>query len=383
MAGRIRAHDWASTPLGSIESWPQSLKSVVDLMLCSGQPASIAYGPELTSLYNDAYIPILGPKHPESLGQPYSDVWPELWPKFRPVIAATLAGEAQHIINHPIALAGRAGRPTSWFICSWTPLRDEAGTVKGFYCSATETTAQVLAQRALQDSEEQLRFSLRGAGAAAWQWDFLTKEMVWSPESYELHGRDPRSGKPSYDDWLHCLHPEDRPRVEKVVFDAIEKRSPEYRTEYRVVFPSGEVRWLDALGKVDYAEDGFPLRMSGINLDITARKRAEEALRESEERLRFCMKGAGAAAWQTNISTRQIVWSEECCELHGRDPKLGSPQYDDWYRCIHPDDRDRVEKTNLDALLRGVPEIKMDYRVVLPTDEIRWLESLGKVEYAA
>ena len=255
--------------------------------------------------------------------------------------------------------------------------------MKGFYCSATETTDQVLAQTALQESEERLRFSLKGAGAAAWQWDFLAKEMVWSPESYGLHGRDPRFGKPSYQDWLHCLHPEDRPRVEKVVFDAIEKKSPEYRTEYRVAFPSGEVRWLDALGKVDYAEDGSPLRMSGINLDITARKRAEVALRESEERLRFCMKGAGAAAWQSDISTRQIVWSEECCELHGRDPKLGSPQYDDFLRYIHPEDRDRVEKTNLDALLRGVSEIKMDYRVVLRTSEIRWLESLGKVDYAA
>ncbi len=316
MAGRIRAHDWASTPLGSIEGWPQSLKSVVDLMLCARQPASIAFGPALTSLYNDAYISILGTAHPKSLGQPYREAWPEPWPKLRPIIEVTLAGEGQHITDHPIFSAGCTGRPTSWFTCSWTPLRDETGTVKGFYCSATETTAQVLAQRTLRDSEERLRFSLRGAGAAAWQWDFLTREMVWSPESYELHGRNPQSGPPGYDDWLRCLHPEDRPRVEKVVFDAIEKRSPEYRTEYRVVFPSGEVRWLDALGKVDYAADGSPLRMSGVNLDITARKRAEELRKQEHHELETILAAIPAAVMITkDASCAEMIGNPAACDL--------------------------------------------------------------------
>ena len=283
MAGRIRAHDWASTPLGPIENWPPSLKAVVDLMLCGRQPAYIAFGPELTSLYNDGYIPILGRKHPDSLGQPYSEVWPEIWARALPLIEATIAGAAQHFVDHPIALAGRADCPTNWFTFSWTPLRDEAGTVKGFYCSANETTAQVLAQAALRESEERLRFSLKGARAAAWQWDFRTQEQVWSPESYELHGRDPRLGKPSYDDWLHCLHPDDRAKIGRIFQKAVAKKLPDYRTEYRVILPSGEVRWLNSLAKIDYAEDGGPLRMSGINLDVTERKRAEVALRKAEE----------------------------------------------------------------------------------------------------
>ena len=70
MAGRIRAHDWASTPLGSIEGWPQSLKGVVDLMLCARQPASVAFGPALTSLYNDAYIAVLGTSIRNPWGSP-------------------------------------------------------------------------------------------------------------------------------------------------------------------------------------------------------------------------------------------------------------------------------------------------------------------------
>ena len=377
MAERIRAHDWAATPLGPIETWPPSLKAVVDLMLSGRQPASIAFGPELTSLYNDGCISILGTRHPDCLGRPYSEVWPEIWAHCQPLIEATMAGEAQHFADHPAALAGR------WFTCSWTPLRDEAGAVMGFYCSATETTGQVLAQAALRESEERLRFSLKGARAAAWQWDFLLQEQVWSPESYELHGRDPRLGTPSYDDWLHCLHPDDRGKIERIFQEAVAKKLPEYRTEYRVLFPSGEVRWLDALAKIDYAEDGAPLCMSGINLDITERTRAEAALRESEEWLRLALKGSGAAAWQWDILKDEQAWSPESYKLHGRDPKLGPPNYQGWLQCLHPDDRTSVDRTVFDAVERRSPEYRTEYRVVLPSGDVRWLDALGKVVYGA
>ncbi len=149
----IRAHDWAATPLGAVESWPQSLRTVVDLMLCAKQPVYIAFGPALTSLYNDGYIPILGTKHPKALGKPYSQVWPEIWDQSIPLIEAIKAGEAQHFVDHPVPLAGRLGRPMSWFTFSWTPLRDEAGAVSGFYCWAIETTDHVLAQAQLRKNE--------------------------------------------------------------------------------------------------------------------------------------------------------------------------------------------------------------------------------------
>ena len=122
-------------------------------MLCGKQPAYVAFGPELTSLYNDGYIPILGTKHPKALGQPYSEVWPEIWDRSIPLIDAVMAGEAQHFVDHLVPIAGRPRCPKGWFTFSWTPLRDETGTVSGFYCSATETTGQVLAQGALRESE--------------------------------------------------------------------------------------------------------------------------------------------------------------------------------------------------------------------------------------
>jgi hypothetical protein len=75
----MRAHNWFSSPLGSPETWPQSLRSVVALMLGSKFPMFAAWGPELTFLYNDAYIDVLGDKHPAAVGRPFHEVWPEIW----------------------------------------------------------------------------------------------------------------------------------------------------------------------------------------------------------------------------------------------------------------------------------------------------------------
>jgi len=152
--GLIASHDWTSTSLGPLEAWPQSLKTVVGLMLGSRQPVYIAWGPDAISLYNDGYIPILGDKHPRALGRPFREVFAEVWDEFAPLVAATLAGEAQHFLDQPIALAGRPGRPLSWFTFSWTPLRDDAGRVAGFYCAATETTEKVRTERALLEDSE-------------------------------------------------------------------------------------------------------------------------------------------------------------------------------------------------------------------------------------
>src|SRR5579884_4313023 len=79
MRRRLDATDWASSPLGPREKWPQSLKLVVDLVLAYGFPMAVRWGPELVMLYNDAYAPLLGAKHPHVFGRPLREAWPEIW----------------------------------------------------------------------------------------------------------------------------------------------------------------------------------------------------------------------------------------------------------------------------------------------------------------
>jgi hypothetical protein len=112
MAQRLCRHDWAATPLGPIQAWPARLRMAVELMLCSRQGACIAWGPALTFLYNDGCIPILGSRHENALGQPYAQVWAEVWQELRPIVGAALQGNSQHFGDRA------AGMPINrWWRC--------------------------------------------------------------------------------------------------------------------------------------------------------------------------------------------------------------------------------------------------------------------------
>jgi PAS domain S-box-containing protein len=162
------------------------------------------------------------------------------------------------------------------------------GAAEWFVGTNLDVTESRRAERALQESDERLRVALSGAKAAAWQWNVRTNELVWSPECYELYGRE----LARYELWRDCLHPDDLRPTERAIAEVLEQKTGEYRTEYRVIRPNGEVRWLSALGRVTCDFDGSPLHLAGINLDITDQKRAEQRLAESETRFRLAQEAS-------------------------------------------------------------------------------------------
>jgi hypothetical protein len=110
----MRGHDWSASPLGSPQTWPQSLRSVVGLLLSSKFPMFVAWGPELGFLYNDSYAEILGAKHPAALGARFQDIWSEIWPDISPLIDAALAGEASYRENLPLVLNRKGFDEQAW-----------------------------------------------------------------------------------------------------------------------------------------------------------------------------------------------------------------------------------------------------------------------------
>jgi signal transduction histidine kinase/ActR/RegA family two-component response regulator len=161
----MRSHDWSASPLGPPESWPQSLRAVVALLLQSRFPMFVAWGPDLGFLYNDPYAEILGAKHPRALGRRFYDIWSEIWADISPLIDAALAGQATYREDLPLLMNRKGYDEQTWFTFSYSPVRDESGQVAGMFCACTETTQKVLALRGLRELNETLERRVNDAVA--------------------------------------------------------------------------------------------------------------------------------------------------------------------------------------------------------------------------
>ncbi|HYX46311.1 MAG TPA: PAS domain-containing protein [Sphingomicrobium sp.] len=149
--------DWSHSPLGPPSSWPQSLRSVVGLMLGSKFPMFVAWGPELGFLYNDAYAVILGAKHPKAMGCRFEDIWKEIWSDVGPLARRAMQGEATWLEDLPLVMNRKGFDEETWFTFSYSPVRDDDGEIAGMFCAVAETTEKVIAERRLADEAARQR----------------------------------------------------------------------------------------------------------------------------------------------------------------------------------------------------------------------------------
>lgn len=152
MGERIRAFDWASTAIGPIARWPQSLRSAVSILLPSRAQIALFWGPELVTLYNDAYRPVFGAKHPRVLGRPIREAWDELWRDgLRELFDGVLrTGDAFWAQDRPFFMERHGYLEETFFDVSYDPVRDESGGVGGVFCIVSETTQRVLGERRMR-----------------------------------------------------------------------------------------------------------------------------------------------------------------------------------------------------------------------------------------
>jgi len=162
----IRAKDWAATPLGPIDAWPQSLRSCVSHLLPSRAQIVLFWGPDFVTVYNDAYRPVFGGKHPRVLGLPGRESWSELWDMLQPLLAGVVnTGDAFWATDLLFIIERHGYTEETYFDVSYDPVRDETGQVGGVFCIVSETTGRVIGGRRLAALRDLGRVANGAAGA--------------------------------------------------------------------------------------------------------------------------------------------------------------------------------------------------------------------------
>ena len=155
MGALMRSIDWGATELGPVERWPQSLRTAVSICLSSRFPILIWWGPELIKLYNDAYRPMLGAKHPRSMGQKGRECWAEIWDIIGPMLESVMVhGQATWSDDQMLPLHRHGYTEECYFTFTYSPIRDELGGVGGVFCAVIETTKRVIGERRLATLRE-------------------------------------------------------------------------------------------------------------------------------------------------------------------------------------------------------------------------------------
>jgi PAS domain S-box-containing protein len=387
MGARVRAHDWSMSPIGCMRSWPQSLRTALSVMLSSAFPSCLAWGADLISFYNDAYVPILGMK-PDALGRPFEEVWSEVWDRIGPIAARALAGEASYFEDFPLKLVRKGSPEETWFTFSYSPVRDEGGRVGGVLCTVHETTDRIVGERERERLLQELagergRFValIENLPFAAGMFDPSGRVVAGNPA---LHALLPR-GLMSSDDsdapseWVDG----DGAGAGLAVSQYPVSQALKGQVAQNVAFAhrprGGGERWMNVSCIPILTAEGRTSHVVLVLEDVDEQKRAEQALRESEARLSAAVDLVGLSPYTWDPATDALQWDDHLKAMWGLPPDA---QVDiDIFRAgIHPEDRERVEAAIAQCVgPTGDNAYHLECRVIGIGDGVeRWVSTHGQ-----
>jgi PAS domain S-box-containing protein len=224
-------------------------------------------------------------------------------------------------------------------------------------------------------ANDRLRLAMESGKSVGWDWDIKSGRDVWFGDLKTMFGFPSDTYLGRVEDFRRRIHPGDRGKVWKAVNDAMQSHQP-YAAEFRILWPDGTVRWVAGEGKFHYSVDDEAERMLGMAVDITDRKRMEEALRESEERLRLATEAGKIYAFEWDVATDAIVRSPESANILGVSEPIRTTRQQ-MLSAVHPDDRARVAA----ATSLSTPEnpiSRVSYRVLCSDGSTIWVEKTAR-----
>ena len=332
---------------------------------------------------NQAFCTLLGYTEAELAGLAFVEVThPDDRAASRTVVAQLLTGATSQINLEKRYLT--KGGQTVWGSVQVLIVRDGAGTPPHFSVHIQDITARKRIEAELLASAELLIDTQRLSKIGGWEWDIASQTMTWTQETYRIHDLKPEDRGPCSAQLIEqsaaCYPAEDRRTVLEAFQRCAEHGQP-YDLECPFTTTTGRALWVRTTAEAVW-EGSRIVQVVGNIMDITERKQSEQALRASEERLARAQRAAGAGLWDWDIATGTTHWSPELFFIFGLDSAVSLASLDTWRDIVHPEDRVAAEDL-IGKAVRDRVRLESDYRIVLPSGQIRWISALGETTYDA
>jgi PAS domain S-box-containing protein len=262
--------------------------------------------------------------------------------------------------------------------------RDTAGRAIRLAGSTADVTDRKNSEQALRASEERFALAVAGSDDGVWDWDFVAGMAFESARARQLQGLPPGPDLQPLQVLVDSLrvHPDDVPLRAEGIRAHLAGETPAYECEYRVRHDDGQYRWIRVRALCIRDEHGKPVRMAGSVSDVDARKRAEQALRESEQRFALAVAGSNDGILDWDIVADRMYVSERARQICGVDPDARFSTRDEWAALImprfHPDDVPRIVEQLRERDGQGLPQSHDgEYRMRDAAGEYRWVRFRG------
>jgi PAS domain S-box-containing protein len=401
-ARMIAERDWSDHPLGPPQTWPESLRTALSLILNSPESMILAWGPDLHFFFNDTYFPLLGPRLSWAMGERFDRVWADGWDQAKPIIDDAFAGRSRRFEDLPWKLATDRGEAETWWSFSYSRVLDGAGRIAGLFIFTNETTKRVRTEASQRDSEAALRRSesllsatLEGLPVGVIIADAEGRIVRDNPANREIWGIPPETASwAGYGDWVgYWPETGERLRAEEWGMARALLNGEIVRGELV------EIERFDGAGRRLFLNNAAPIRdgagtiIGGVvaELDVTERIAVERRLRESEalarvnaERVQLALSaGAIVGTWLWDLPTDRFTVDEAFARAFGLDPAHGREGLSlaQVVETVHPDDKAGLAEAINEAIARG-GAYAHQYRVRRADGRYYWIEANGRVDHA-
>ena len=380
LARLIAAFDWSSTSIGFPGSWPQSLRTTVALILQSPVPIVTLWGEDGIMMYNDAYSVFAGERHPGLLGSKVREGWDEIADFNDNVMRVGLSGRTLRYTDQELLLNRSGTLEPVWMNLDYSPLIDESGKPSGVMAIVIETTAKVLAERALAASEEQSRQIIDSAvDYAIIALDLDGRVLRWNEGARRIFGWTQEEVSGLF--WEMLFTPEDRatgkPREAMdaaLTFGTTHHDRWHLRKSGAVFWASGEISPLRGAG-------GTPIGLVKVLRDQTHQHEAAQALAEAEARLRRAQEAGGVGVFSLDLQTNILSPTPEFCSIYGIE-QTDALSISAIQQLVL--DEDQQIASNPETRRTGTAPLTVEYRIRrLDTGKKRVVARRGEFEFAA